>query len=602
MSPRRPNRARSTPDEYAPPANWRSLLILAKYLWPQNRPDIQRRVVLSLLALGIAKIATVLIPYTYKYAVDHLSAPIIVSVPIMLIVAYGSTRVISQLMNELRDGIFERAGKFAMRHVALDLFDHLHHMSLKFHLTRQTGGLSRTIDRGAQGVQSVLSLALFNAIPTLIEVALVTTILAVQFGWAYAACTLLTIALYVSYTLVLSEWRSHLRLKFNQADSEANFRAVDSLLNYETVKYFNNEWLERNRYNDALKQYEDAAVKSQVSLSWLNMGQGVIISLGLIGVMGLAGAGVVNGTRTVGDFVMVNTFLIQLYMPLNYLGFIYRQVKQSMIDIGALFHLMTIQSDVTDSPNATPLTVTLPSVEFNEVTFAYDRRKPILKGVSFMVEPGKSLAIVGQSGAGKSTITRLLYRFYDWDEGDIQIDGQSLRSVTQESVRKLIGIVPQDTVLFNDTILYNLQYGCPTATLDEIVQAAKLAKIHDFVMSLPEQYQALVGERGLKLSGGEKQRIAIARAILKNPPILILDEATSALDTATERTIQDAISEVAANRTSIIIAHRLSTIIHADQIVVMDSGRVVEVGTHHQLIESNGRYATLWNQQKGQSQ
>jgi len=552
--------------------------------------------------LGIAKIATVLIPYTYKYAVDHLSAPIIVSVPIMLIVAYGSTRVISQLMNELRDGIFERAGKFAMRHVALDLFDHLHHMSLKFHLTRQTGGLSRTIDRGAQGVQSVLSLALFNAIPTLIEVALVTTILAVQFGWAYAACTLLTIALYVSYTLVLSEWRSHLRLKFNQADSEANFRAVDSLLNYETVKYFNNEWLERNRYNDALKQYEDAAVKSQVSLSWLNMGQGVIISLGLIGVMGLAGAGVVNGTRTVGDFVMVNTFLIQLYMPLNYLGFIYRQVKQSMIDIGALFHLMTIQSDVTDSPNATPLTVTLPSVEFNEVTFAYDRRKPILKGVSFMVEPGKSLAIVGQSGAGKSTITRLLYRFYDWDEGDIQIDGQSLRSVTQESVRKLIGIVPQDTVLFNDTILYNLQYGCPTATLDEIVQAAKLAKIHDFVMSLPEQYQALVGERGLKLSGGEKQRIAIARAILKNPPILILDEATSALDTATERTIQDAISEVAANRTSIIIAHRLSTIIHADQIVVMDSGRVVEVGTHHQLIESNGRYATLWNQQKGQSQ
>jgi len=545
----------------------------------------------------MAKVATVCIPYCYKIAVDRLSVPDVVIVPLMMIVAYGTVRVMSQIMNEIRDGVFERAGKFAMRHVALDLFDHLHHMSLGFHLSRQTGGLSRTIDRGTQGVQSVLSLALFNAVPTVLEVGLVCGILAVHFGWAYVWATVLTIGVYIVFTLLVSEWRSDFRLQLNRADSDANFRAVDSLLNYETVKYFNNEALERARYNEALQHYEEAAVKSQVSLSLLNTGQGLIIAMGLVAVMGLAGMGVANGTRTVGDFVMVNTFLIQLYMPLNYLGFIYRQVKQSIIDIGALFGLMALQSDVLDRPDAVPMVVGLPRIEMKGVWFAYDARRPVLKGVELTVEPGQTVAIVGQSGAGKSTITRLLYRFYEWSEGDILVDGCSLRGFTQASVRKLIGIVPQDTVLFNDTIYHNLQYGRPTATRDEVIEAATLAQIHGFIMGLPDQYHTMVGERGLKLSGGEKQRIAIARAILKNPPILILDEATSSLDTATERDIQDAIRQVAINRTTVMIAHRLSTIVHADHIVVMHHGKVVESGSHQALLAANGRYTQLWHQQ-----
>jgi len=597
MSRSRENRLRSLPESHPTSPNWHTLWRLARYVWPAHRWDIRRRVIVSLLALGLAKVATVCIPYCYKMAVDRLSVPGVVVVPVMMIVAYGSVRVWSQLMNEIRDGVFERAGKFAMRHVALDLFDHLHQLSLGFHLSRQTGGLSRTIDRGTQGVQSVLSLALFNAVPTVLEVGLVCGILAVQFGWAYVLATVLTIGVYIVFTLVVSEWRSDFRLQLNRADSDANFRAVDSLLNYETVKYFNNEALERARYNDALKRYEEAAVKSQVSLSLLNTGQGLIIAMGLVAVMVLAGMGVANGTRTVGDFVMVNTFLIQLYMPLNYLGFIYRQVKQSMIDIEALFGLMAMQSDVLDHPDAVPLKVRLPRIEMKGVCFAYDTRRPVLKGVDLTVEPGQTVAIVGQSGAGKSTITRLLYRFYDWSEGDILVDGQSLRSFTQSSVRKMIGIVPQDTVLFNDTITHNLQYGRPSATPDEVIEAAQLAQIHGFIMGLPDQYQTVVGERGLKLSGGEKQRIAIARAILKNPPILILDEATSSLDTATERDIQDAIRQVAINRTTLVIAHRLSTIVHADHIVVMHHGKVVESGSHQSLLAANGRYTQLWHQQ-----
>lgn len=597
MSRSRENRLRSLPESHPTSPNWHTLWRLARYVWPAHRWDIRRRVIVSLLALGLAKVATVCIPYCYKMAVDRLSVPGVVVVPVMMIVAYGSVRVWSQLMNEIRDGVFERAGKFAMRHVALDLFDHLHQLSLGFHLSRQTGGLSRTIDRGTQGVQSVLSLALFNAVPTVLEVGLVCGILAVQFGWDYVLATVLTIGVYIVFTLVVSEWRSDFRLQLNRADSDANFRAVDSLLNYETVKYFNNEALERARYNDALKRYEEAAVKSQVSLSLLNTGQGLIIAMGLVAVMVLAGMGVANGTRTVGDFVMVNTFLIQLYMPLNYLGFIYRQVKQSMIDIEALFGLMAMQSDVLDHPDAVPLKVRLPRIEMKGVCFAYDTRRPVLKGVDLTVEPGQTVAIVGQSGAGKSTITRLLYRFYDWSEGDILVDGQSLRSFTQSSVRKMIGIVPQDTVLFNDTITHNLQYGRPSATPDEVIEAAQLAQIHGFIMGLPDQYQTVVGERGLKLSGGEKQRIAIARAILKNPPILILDEATSSLDTATERDIQDAIRQVAINRTTLVIAHRLSTIVHADHIVVMHHGKVVESGSHQSLLAANGRYTQLWHQQ-----
>lgn len=597
MSRSRENRLRSLPESHPTSPNWHTLWRLARYVWPAHRWDIRRRVIVSLLALGLAKVATVCIPYCYKIAVDRLSVPGVVVVPVMMIVAYGSVRVWSQLMNEIRDGVFERAGKFAMRHVALDLFDHLHQLSLGFHLSRQTGGLSRTIDRGTQGVQSVLSLALFNAVPTVLEVGLVCGILAVQFGWDYVLATVLTIGVYIVFTLVVSEWRSDFRLQLNRADSDANFRAVDSLLNYETVKYFNNEALERARYNDALKRYEEAAVKSQVSLSLLNTGQGLIIAMGLVAVMVLAGMGVANGTRTVGDFVMVNTFLIQLYMPLNYLGFIYRQVKQSMIDIEALFGLMAMQSDVLDHPDAVPLNVTLPRIEMKGVCFAYDTRRPVLKGVDLTVEPGQTVAIVGQSGAGKSTITRLLYRFYDWSEGDILVDGRSLRSFTQSSVRKMIGIVPQDTVLFNDTITHNLQYGRPSATPDEVIEAAQLAQIHGFIMGLPDQYQTVVGERGLKLSGGEKQRIAIARAILKNPPILILDEATSSLDTATERDIQDAIRQVAINRTTLVIAHRLSTIVHADHIVVMHHGKVVESGSHQSLLAANGRYTQLWHQQ-----
>lgn len=597
MSRSRENRLRSLPESHPTSPNWHTLWRLARYVWPAHRWDIRRRVIVSLLALGLAKVATVCIPYCYKMAVDRLSVPGVVVVPVMMIVAYGSVRVWSQLMNEIRDGVFERAGKFAMRHVALDLFDHLHQLSLGFHLSRQTGGLSRTIDRGTQGVQSVLSLALFNAVPTVLEVGLVCGILAVQFGWDYVLATVLTIGVYIVFTLLVSEWRSDFRLQLNRADSDANFRAVDSLLNYETVKYFNNEALERARYNDALKRYEEAAVKSQVSLSLLNTGQGLIIAMGLVAVMVLAGMGVANGTRTVGDFVMVNTFLIQLYMPLNYLGFIYRQVKQSMIDIEALFGLMAMQSDVLDHPDAVPLKVRLPRIEMKGVCFAYDTRRPVLKGVDLTVEPGQTVAIVGQSGAGKSTITRLLYRFYDWSEGDILVDGQSLRSFTQSSVRKMIGIVPQDTVLFNDTITHNLQYGRPSATPDEVIEAAQLAQIHGFIMGLPDQYQTVVGERGLKLSGGEKQRIAIARAILKNPPILILDEATSSLDTATERDIQDAIRQVAINRTTLVIAHRLSTIVHADHIVVMHHGKVVESGSHQSLLAANGRYTQLWHQQ-----
>jgi len=577
-----------------------TLRTLFPYLWPPGRTGLKIRVVAALLCLFAAKAATVYVPLLYKQAIDELGkgAPGAVTVPLGLILAYGTARVLSLLFSELRDAIFARVGQHAIRAVGLRIFRHLHALALRFHLARQTGGLNRAIERGTKGIQTLLSFLLFNILPTFFEIGLVCIVLWKMFDGWLALATGATVTLYMAYTLVVTEWRSKFRRQMNETDAETNTKAIESLLNYETVKYFGNEEHEARRYDASLTRYERAAVRSQVSLSVLNIGQAAIISVGLTLVMWMAATGIADGRYTLGDFVLVNTYLLQLYTPLSFFGFIYREIKQALIDMERMFELLGQDREVADRPGAPALRVSGGQVEFRDVHFGYDARRPILKGVSFRIPAGHTVAVVGTSGAGKSTIARLLFRFYDTDSGSIAIDGQDVRDVTQASVRAAIGVVPQDTVLFNDTIHYNIGYGRPGASDGEIQAAARLAHIHDLIMTMPDGYQTMVGERGLKLSGGEKQRVAIARTILKNPAIFLFDEATSALDTHTEREIQANLREVSQGRSTLIIAHRLSTVADADEIIVLADGRIVERGRHPQLLAQGGIYAGMWARQQ----
>ena len=581
-------------------ADAKAIRALAPYLWPKDEPGMRGRVIVAIIFLVIAKIATVYIPYVYKLAVDELTNPELAAivVPVGLLVLYGVVRIASSGFNELRDFVFARVAQRAIRNVALKTFQHLHDLALRFHLDRQTGGLSRVIERGTKGIEFLLNFMLFNIVPTILEILLVCGILWVLYDFWFSLVTFATIAGYIAFTLSITEWRIKFRRAMNETDQEANTKTIDSLLNYETVKYFGNEAHEARRFDDALRRYEYAAVKSRTTLSLLNVGQGAIIAIGLVAVMVMAGHGVKNGSMTVGDFVLVNGYLIQLYMPLNFLGFVYREMKQSLIDMEAMFRLLGVEREVEDRPGSVDLVTANATVEFRDVSFGYRPDRPILKDVGFKVPAGKTVAIVGPSGAGKSTISRLLFRFYDVDGGSIRIDGQDIRELTQASLRAAIGIVPQDTVLFNDTIYYNIAYGRPAATPAEVEQAARLAQVHDFVLTLPDGYSTRVGERGLKLSGGEKQRVAIARTILKRPAILLFDEATSALDTHTEREIQGALREVSKGRTTLVIAHRLSTVVDADEIIVLQAGRIVERGAHRDLIDRDGIYAAMWRRQQ----
>ena len=585
-----------------------TLSTLAPYLWPPGEWNLRVRVVLAVCCLVVAKAANVYVPILYKRAIDALGggasngatsvAAAITAVPLALILAYGTARVLSLIFSEVRDAVFARVAQRAIRTLGLQVFRHLHALSLRFHLARQTGGLTRSIERGTKGIETLLQYMLFNVLPTLFEIGLVCAILWHLFDWRFALTTLVTVSLYIAYTLMVTEWRTKYRRQMNEVDSEANTKAIDSLLNYETVKYFGNEEHEAARFDSALKRYERAAVKSQVSLSILNIGQAAIISIGLTVVMYMAGVGIVNHTMTLGDFVLVNTYLVQLYQPLNFFGFVYREIKQSLIDMERMFDLMSVEREIADAPGAQALKVDGATLEFRDVHFGYDPRREILKGVSFTVPAGHTVAVVGPSGAGKSTLSRLLFRFYDVDAGQILIDGQDIRTVTQKSLRATLGIVPQDTVLFNDSITYNIAYGRPGASTAEIEQAARMAHIHEFILAMPDGYETKVGERGLKLSGGEKQRVAIARTILKDPAITLFDEATSALDTNTEREIQTNLKEVSRGRTTLVIAHRLSTIIDADEIIVLEAGRIAERGRHFDLVAAKGRYAEMWRKQQ----
>ena len=581
-----------------------TLRTLLPYLWPAESSNLRLRVVLAIVFLVAAKVVNVTVPVFYKKAVDALSPEIVAvaAVPVALIVGYGLARVMAQAFGEVRDAVFARVEQRAVRQAALRTFQHLHRLSLRFHLDRKTGGISRAIERGVRGIEFLLDFMLFNILPTLFEILLVCAILWSLYSVWFALITLATIACYIAWTLIITDWRIKYRQQMNETDSLAHTRAIDSLLNFETVKYFGNEAHEARRFDSALAAYEEASVKSTTTLSLLNIGQGAIIAAGLVAVMVMAGQGVAGGAMTIGDFVLVNTYLIQLYMPLNFLGFVYREIKRSLTDLEQMFGLLDEPAEIKDAPDAPALAVRGGEVVFEDVHFAYDARRHVLKGISFSVPPGKSVAIVGPSGAGKSTISRLLFRFYEATGGRILIDGQDIRDVTQESLRAAIGMVPQDTVLFNDTVYYNVAYGQPGASPAEVETAAKLARIHDFVMDQPDGYQTMVGERGLKLSGGEKQRVAIARTILKNPAILLFDEATSALDTHTEREIQESLAEVSANRTTLIIAHRLSTVVDADEIIVLEGGRIVERGSHAQLLERGGVYAGMWTRQQEASQ
>jgi ATP-binding cassette subfamily B protein len=584
---------------------WETLLEVLPYLWPPGRFDLKWRVVAAFVALILSKVITVATPFAFKHAVDWLTdvsegreAVVAVAVPVALILAYGAGRVFMVAFAQLRDALFAKVGQSAVRHLAVKTFRHLHALPLRFHLERRTGGLSRIIERGTKGIDTILRYSLFNSFPTIIELAFVCGILWWNFGWAYAAVVGVAVLLYVGFTYVATEWRMAIRRTMNEADTDANTKAIDSLLNFETVKYFGNEEHEARRFETSIARYEHAAVRTWTSLAFLNAGQAFIFTVGLTIVMVMAGYGVAAGRMTVGDFVLVNALLIQLYLPLNFLGTVYRDIKQGLIDIEAMFELLKVQPEITDRPGARPLAVREGNIEFDHVAFAYDPERAILHDLAFEVPPGKTFAIVGPSGAGKSTISRLLYRFYEVTGGAIRIDGQDIAEVTQASLRTAIGMVPQDTVLFNDTIRYNIRYGRPEASDEEVEEAARLAQIHDFVKTLPKGYDTMVGERGLKLSGGEKQRVAIARTILKAPPILVLDEATSALDTMTEQEIQTALRQVSRNRTTLVIAHRLSTVVDADEIIVLEAGRIVERGRHGELLALGGVYASMWNRQR----
>ena len=545
---------------------WAVLRVVGHYLWPAGETGLRCRVVVAMALLVVAKVTNVYVPVLYKHAVDALGEPTAqaVAVPVVLILAYGVTRILAQAFGELRDAIFAPVSQRAIRNIALKVFHHLHALSLRFHLERQTGGLSRVIERGTNGMEFLIRFTTFNILPTLFEICLVGVVLWSLYDWRFSAVTLAAVGGYIAFSVALSEWRIKFVRRMNDADTEANAKAIDSLLNYETVKYFGNEEHEARRFDVGRRRYEQAAIRSSRTLSLLNVGQGAIISCGLVAVMVMAGYGVKAGTMTLGDFVAVNAFLIQLYMPLNMLGFAYREIRNALVNMESMFGLLDVRTEIADKPGA----------------------------------PGDTVAIVGSSGAGKSTVSRILFRFYDVAAGSVRIDGQDIRDVTQSSLRAAIGVVPQDTVLFNDTIYYNICYGRPEATREEVEQAARLARIHDFIMALPQGYDSTVGERGLKLSGGEKQRVAIARTILKNPSILLFDEATSALDTRTEQEIQRSLEEVSRGRTTLVIAHRLSTIINADEIVVLDRGRVAERGRHGELLARNGLYADMWRRQQ----
>jgi ATP-binding cassette subfamily B protein len=593
----------ASPSSTAPPprSDWSTLGRLLPYLW-----QYRWRVGIALAFMVAAKMANVSVPLLLKELVDALSfkpgdpAAVLV-VPIGLLVAYGALRLSTTLFTELRELIFAKATEGAARSISLKVFRHLHALSLRFHLERQTGGMTRDIERGTRAVHSLISYSLYSIVPTLIEVVMVLTLLAVKFDAWFAWITIAALVVYITFTITVTEWRTQFRKQMNELDSSAHSRAIDALLNYETVKYFNNEDFEAKRYDENLERLRQASLKSQSTLSLLNTGQQLIIATALVAMLWRATAGVVEGRMTLGDLVMVNAFMIQLYIPLNFLGVMYREIKQSLTDLDKMFTLLERNREVDDAPGAPALQVRQGHVRFENVSFAYDPSRPILHGVSFEIPPGKTVAVVGPSGAGKSTLARLLYRFYDIDSGHISIDGQELRSVTQASLRSAIGIVPQDTVLFNDTVQYNIAYGRPGATRAEVEAAAQAAHIHAFISATPKGYDTMVGERGLKLSGGEKQRVAIARTLLKNPPILIFDEATSALDSANERAIQAELRAVSQGKTALVIAHRLSTVVDAHEIVVMEAGRVVERGPHAELLARGGRYAQMWRlQQSGQ--
>ncbi|EJF75208.1 ABC transporter ATP-binding protein/permease [Bartonella alsatica] len=582
-----------------------TLYNLWPYMWPKDRHDLKMRVLWAIFYLVLAKLILISVPYFFKYVTNALDVnvelptwlPSNLVVPIMLVLAYNTARIVQAGLNQLRDSLFATVGQHAIRQLAYKTFVHIHELSLRFHLERRTGGLSRVIERGTKGIEAIVRFSILNTIPTILEFFLTAFVFYINYGWYYLFIVIIIVGLYTWFTIKASDWRIRIRQKMNTADTEANTHAVDSLLNFETVKYFSNEILEARRFDSSMASYENAATKIWTSLSWLNFGQALIFGIGMTILMLMSAYEVFHKTQTLGDFVFINALLIQLSIPLNFIGSIYRDIRQGLTDIEAMFDLLDVQQEVVDKSDAKSLVVGSGTIRFNQVNFSYDSTRQILKEVDFEIPGGKTVAIVGPSGAGKSTISRLLFRFYDVDSGSITIDGQDIRDVTQKSLREAIGMVPQDTVLFNDTIAYNICYGRPSATDEEIHKAAEMAQILKFIEMLPEGFQSMVGERGLKLSGGEKQRIAIARTLLKAPPLLILDEATAALDTATEQEIQQALDIVSRGRTTLIIAHRLSTVINADEILVLKNGRIIENGTHAELLYKKGLYASMWNKQ-----